>query len=146
MTATSQSITKLFTDLGQILLALGQLVLDLALLAAPWLLLFSWVAWWLWGVNWKKAWAVLGQGAWVPLLLLSVLGAAVWSQIAPSSYQCLGLFTVPNFWWQLGAVGLLVALTLLCGYVQGALGWTPAEVELEPPATEHGHDHGPGHH
>ena len=39
---------------------------------------------------------------------------------------------------------LLAALTLLCGWLQGLLGWTPAEVNLEPPvAVEHGHGHGP---
>src|SRR5216683_3013877 len=49
-----------------------------------WLLLTAWLAWWLWGVNWKQAWAVLAQGAWLPVLLLMIVGALVWSQISPS--------------------------------------------------------------
>ena len=80
-----------------------------------------------------------------PLTVLAVAGALVWSQIAPSTYALFGLFTVPNFWWQLGGVGLLVLLTLFCGFVQGAYNWSPAEVEIEPPAEDHGHDHGHSH-
>jgi len=79
----------------------------------------------------------------VPLLLLAVAGAMAWSQLAPSSCTCLGSVSVPNFWWQLGGVGLLVAVTLFCGWLQGVFNWTPAEIELEPSAPA-GHEH--GHH
>ena len=109
-----------------------------------WLLLIAWLAWWLWGVNWKNAWTVLAQGAWLPVLLLMIVSALVWSQIAPSDCSCLGFVRVANFWWQLGGVGLLVAVTLFCGWLQGVLGWTPSEISLEPPpapALEHGHGH-----
>ena len=109
-----------------------------------WLLLIPWLAWWLWGVNWKRAWAVLAQGAWLPLLLLVIVTALVWSQMAPSDCTCLGFVAVPNFWWQLGGVSLLVAITLLCGWLQGVFDWTPAEVSLEPPeapAMHHEHEH-----
>src|SRR5206468_12679263 len=108
-----------------------------------WLLLIGWAAWWLWGVNWKQAWAVLALGAWLPVLLLMIASALVWSQIAPSDCSCLGFVTVPNFWWQLGGVGLLAAITLFCGWVQGVFGWAPAEIDLEPPPTA---DDGQGHH
>jgi hypothetical protein len=73
-----------------------------------------------------------------------VAGALAWSQLAPGPCNCLGFMTVPNFWWQLGDVGLLVILTLLCGWVQGAMGWQPAEIEIEPVAAAP--DHGHGHH
>ena len=49
-----------------------------------------------------------------------------------------------NFWWQLGEVSLLAAVTLLCGWLQGVFGWTPAEISLEPPAPDadvHGYTH-----
>jgi hypothetical protein len=36
-------------------------------------------------------------------------------------------------------------LTLFCGWLQGVLGWTPPEIELEPPAAPVGH-HDHGHH
>ena len=107
-----------------------------------WLLLIAWLAWWLWGVNWKRAWAVLAKGAWLPVLLMMILSALVWSAIAPSDYLFLGVVKVPNFWWQLGGVSLLVAITLICGWLQGVFGWVPIEVSLEPPAVspaEHGH-------
>jgi hypothetical protein len=109
-----------------------------------WLLLITWLAWWLWGVNWKNAWAVLGEGAWLPVVLIMIVAAMVWSMIAPSDCTCLGFITVANFWWQLGGVCLLAAITLLCGWLQGVFGWSPAEVSLEPPAapaSEHEHGH-----
>jgi hypothetical protein len=48
-----------------------------------------------------------------------------------------------NFWWQLGAVGLIAGSALFCGWLQGYFGWTPAEMELEPAvhAAEAGHGH-----
>jgi hypothetical protein len=131
-----QTFIQLLNNLGKLLGGLAHLILG-------WSLLIAWLAWWLWGVNWKKAWAVLAQGAWVPVLLVLVVSALVWSQMAPSDCTCLGFTTVPNFWWQLGAVGLLAAVTLFCGWLQGVFGWAPLEVDLEPPAPA-AHDH--GHH
>jgi hypothetical protein len=100
-----------------------------------------WCAWWLWGVNWKKAWPVLSRGAWVPVLLLIILAALVWSRIAPSRAPLFGGFSIANFWWQLGSVIALALVALFCGWVQGKLDWTPGEVSFDPPA---GHSH--GHH
>jgi hypothetical protein len=110
-----------------------------------WLLLLPWLAWWLWGVNWNNVWAVLAHGAWVPVILLMIVAGLVWSQIAPSDCTCLGFVKVPNFWWQLGAMGLLAVVTLLCGWLQAVFGWTPAEVDLEP-AVEPTPGEGHGHH
>lgn len=131
-------VIELFQALWNVVYVLMDLLLQFAL---TWSLLIAWVAWWLWGVNWSKAWPVLAQGAWVPLLLIAVASALTWSQLTPSECPCLGFVTVPNFWWQLGAVGLLVALTLGCGWLQGLFGWAPPEVNLEPPAhaAEHAH-------
>jgi hypothetical protein len=110
-----------------------------------WSLLLVWIAWWLWGVNWKQAWQVLAEGAWVPLLLLMFAAALVWSQIDPSTCPWLGVVTVRNFWWQFGAVSLLAALALFCGWLQGVFGWTPAGLDLEPSQAASA-DHGHGHH
>jgi hypothetical protein len=110
-------------------------------LGLRWLLLIGWVAWWLWGVNWSKAWPVLARGAWVPLLLALVFVALVWSRLEPTPYEGIPGVTVPNFWWQLVAVSLLAGVALICGWLQGVLGWAPAEVDLEPPAPSHGHGH-----
>ncbi len=117
---------------------LGELLYLLLLLAMTWALLLAWVAWWLWGVNWHRAWPVLRQGAWVGLVMLVVLGALVWSQVAPHSLN-VGFAQVPNFWWQLTGVSLLAGLTLFCGWLQGYMGWAPADIPIYPT------DHDPGH-
>src|SRR6266436_3500440 len=95
-----------------------------------------WCAWWLWGVDWNKAWPVLARGAWAPVVLLVLLSAYVWSHISPGDGNCLGLIIIPNFWWQLGSVSTWTVLALFCGWLQGKLGWAPAEINLEPPPVE----------
>ena len=119
---------------------LWQVVVNLALVlrflgewALHWALVLAWFAWWLWGVNWHRTWPVLGRGAWVAVVLGVLSAALVWSQVAPGECTCLGFVAVPNFWWQLGGVSLLAALTLFCGWLQGVFGWAPPEVSLEPP-------------
>ncbi len=107
----------------------------------PWAL---WCTWWLFGVNWSKAWPVLAEGGWVPALLLTIVASIAWSMIDARTCNCLGFMTLPNGWWQLGTLATLVALALTCGWLQGYFGWTPAEISLEPPATAHDHHH--GHH
>lgn len=131
---------------GRLCNTLGELLVQLVQLGLHWSLLLAWIAWWLLAVNWNKTWSVLRQGAWVPLVLLMLVGALAWSRIAPSSCNCLGFLEVPNFYWQLGAVGLLAAGTCFCGWLQGLLGWTPADINLDPPAPGHHDDHGHGHH
>ena len=136
-------VPEILQTLQQIVTLLLALIGELVQYVLGWSLLIVWVAWWLWGVNWKKAWPVLSQGAWAPFMRLALAGAMVWSQLAPSNCTCLGFVTVPNFWWQLGGVGLLLAVTLFCGWLQGVFQWAPAEIDLEPPAPA-AHDH--GHH
>lgn len=133
-----QTFVQMITDLGVLLWSLVRF-------AWQWALLIAWVAWWLGAVNWRKVWPVLGQGGWAPAVLLVVLGALGWSQIAPGSYSLLGGMVVSNFWWQLGAVSLLACLALFCGWLQGVFLWAPAEISVEPPAHV-GHDRGQGHH
>jgi hypothetical protein len=136
---------ELFNTLWQLVVVLFTLVVELLRLGLAWSLLLAWVAWWTFGVNWQKTWKVLAQGAWVPFVLLSATGAFVWSRIAPSKFNLLNLVVLPNFWWQLLGVGLLLGLTLFCGWLQGVFHWTPAEVSLEPP-TPTGHDAHHAHH
>jgi len=126
----------------QLLETLGRLLIELVQLGFTWSLLLFWLAWWLWGVNWQKAWPVLRGGAWAPVTLLLLVTAFVWSRLVPSVDPWWE--AVPNFYWQLGAVGLLAALTLFCGWLQGVFGWAPPEINLDPPAAdshEHGHHH-----
>jgi hypothetical protein len=134
------NVGELWEPLRQIVTNLGLLLYYLALLALQWALLLAWLAWWLWGVNWSKVWPVLARGGWLVLVLLLVTAALAWSQMAPSTCNCVGFTVIPNFWWQLGAVGLLAAATLFCGWLQGVFGWQPAEISLEPPEPAAGHD------
>ncbi len=97
----------------------------------PWGL---WCAWWLWAVNWPRAWPVLARGGWAPVLLLMAMAALVWSRLSPGEF-----LTLPNGAWQLGGVCALTALALFCGWLQGVLGWTPHDVDLEPPPAPHHH-------
>ena len=139
-------LAGVFQSLWQIVLDLGSLSVELLALALTWSLLIAWVAWWLLAVNWTKAWPVLARGAWAPLVLLMLVSALVWSRISPTDCGCLGFVTIPNFWWQLGAVGLLAAVTFFCGWLQGLFHWAPAEISLEPPAPDPSHGHAHGHH
>jgi hypothetical protein len=129
--------SQLFSILGQILAPLVQS-------AASSLLLLVWIAWWLWAVNWKKVWPVLAQGGWMVVSLLVIVGALVWSMIAPDTGYLLGGLVGPAFWRDLILVALLALVALGCGWLQGLLCWEPAEVNLEPPAAAvHS---GQGHH
>ncbi len=115
---------------------LGRLLLNLL----PWAL---WCVWWLWAVNWRKAWPMLAEGGWAPVVLLLIMTAFAWASIDARPCNCLGFWTVANGWWQLGSVGLLAALALFCGWLQGYFAWTPPEISVEPPPPEH--DHHDGH-
>jgi hypothetical protein len=129
-----QAFLDLFKNLGQLLDGLLYLVL-------AWALVIAWVAWWLWGVNWNKLWPVLAQGAWVPAALLVVVGALVWSELGPPTFDLGGLAVPNNFWWPLLGVAVLAGVTLFLGWLQGAMAWDPGEVVLEPADPEHTHGH-----
>ncbi|HYV36355.1 MAG TPA: hypothetical protein VE988_11660 [Gemmataceae bacterium] len=128
----------------QLIWTLLTLIVEIAALGVRHALLLAWVAWWLWGVDWNKAWAVLAKGGWAVVVLLTIVAALVWASISPSSLDILDLVTLGNFWWQLGAVTVIVLVALLCGWVQGVMGWAPAEINLEPPVHAHADHH--GHH
>jgi hypothetical protein len=141
-------IGDLLANLWQLLVAFGKVLYNLLIVGLHWLLLIVWVAWWLWGVNWRRAWPVLAAGAWVPVALLAVVAALVWSQLdhGPLSLRLLpgtDPVQIANFWWQLGAVALLAAIALFCGWLQGVFGWAPQEVSFELPDIDdtHGHEH-----
>jgi hypothetical protein len=132
-------------QIGTILQLLWALLVRLFGVVVMLLPLIIWCVWFLWGVNWKKAWPVLAGGAWVPVVLLMAIATLAWSRLQPEPYSFLGLVTLPNVWWQLISVSALVALALFCGFVQGYFGWTPQEIDLEPPAAAEGHG-GHAHH
>jgi hypothetical protein len=106
-----------------------------------------WLIWWFFGVNWKKLWPVLHQGAWAPVLLLMLITTEVWSRVDPHPCSCLSF--LPNWWWQLGSVTALALVALFCGWLQLLLGCTPAEYAVNPAPVAHdlvhGHEHGHSH-
>lgn len=107
-----------------------------------------WCAWWLWCVNWKKAWPVLADGGWVVVVLIVLVSALAWSGTFPveTRRRFLGV-PLANFWYQLVACTALALVALFCGWVQDKLGWTPEEISFDPPAPEPGHaHHAHGHH
>jgi hypothetical protein len=108
----------------------------------PWAL---WCVWWLCGVNWRKAWPMLAEGGWAPAVLLVVMASLAWASIDARPYD-VGFATIPNGWWQLGAVCILAALALFCGWLQGTFGWTPQEVSVEPPPVTHEFHDAHAHH
>jgi hypothetical protein len=128
----------LWDALYQLVVSLWLLLVEVFRLSLTYALLIAYVAWWLWGVNWQKLWPTLSRGAWAPLVLLTVIAALAWAEIAPATWH-----GIPNFWWQLGASGLLVGLALFCGWLQGVFGWTPPEMNLgAATASVHNHGHG----
>src|SRR6202008_3545525 len=95
----------------QLFSILGQLLAPLIQSAVSWLLLLVWLAWWLWAVNWKKVWPVLAQGGWLVVVLLMIIAALPWSEIAPDSgYLFGGLVVSSAFWRHLIVVAILVLL------------------------------------
>jgi hypothetical protein len=139
-------IGDLLANLWQLAVAFGTVLVNLLAVGLHWLLLIVWIAWWLWGVNWRRVWPVLAAGAWVPVALLGIVAALVWSQVDPrplKPWPDLGSVEIATFWWQLGAVASLAALALFCGWLQGVFGWEPPELTLEPPDMDitHGHEH-----
>lgn len=136
-----QSLLDLLLALFAILYQLGGLILT-------WALLLVWIAWCLWGINWHRLGGYLKQGAWAPLVLLMLMIAAMWSWMLPTDAVLLGAVTIPNFWWQLLTVGLVVGIGFFCGWIQGWRHWQPPEIELHPArgGDAHGDGHGHGHH
>jgi hypothetical protein len=121
--------------LQQLAIVLGRIFEKLIQDALGWSLVIAWLAWCLFGINWKRAWGVLAGGAWMPLVLLLILVSLAWAEMTPEK---------PAFFEKLAIVCLVAAATLFCGWVQGYFSWEPAEMELEPavePANAHGHGH-----
>ena len=66
-------------DLARLLAVLGDMVRQLTQLliaVLPWAL---WSAWWLFAVNWRKAWPMLAEGGWVPVVLLMIVASFAWA-------------------------------------------------------------------
>ncbi len=117
-------------ELGQTLWQLVTVLIELAeqllRLGLQYLLLVAYIAVTLLAINWKRAWPILAQGAWAPLVLGVLISALVWTFLEP----------IYGYWWHLGGVILLVGGAFFNGWLQGVLGWTPPDLTFEPPQTE----------
>jgi hypothetical protein len=102
--------------------------------------IIAFIAWCLWGINWRRAWPVLAAGGWAPFVLIGLTAGLVWAFVFPSQPP------IPNYLWHVGIAGLLICLALACGWLQGRMGWTPPEFSFEPPPPSHDHGHGHDHH
>jgi len=130
-------VSDTWEGLGQqLLLVLGRILEKLIQDALGWSLVIFWLALCLFGINWRKTWPVLAQGAWAPLVLAMVVVALAWSRMTPEA---------PEFWWKLLQVSLVAAASFFCGWLQGYFHWEPAEINLEPP-THAADGHAIGHH
>jgi hypothetical protein len=126
LTGKEEIVSDTWEGLGQqLLLVLSKILEKLIQDALGWSLVIFWLALCLLGINWRKAWFVLAQGAWAPLVLIMVLVALAWSRMTPEA---------PQFGWKLLQVSLVVVASLFCGWLQGYFHWEPAEITLEPPA------------
>ncbi len=136
-------VPELFHTLGELVMVLAQLLGQLLYLGLHYALLLLWLAWALFAINWRRTWVFLAEGAWAPVVLLSVLVALVWASLSPESAVVLGFLPLGSFWWKLGVVWIILALTCFCGWLQGVLNYHPAEISVEPPAAaaDHGHHH-----
>jgi hypothetical protein len=108
------------------------------------LLLAVWCVWWLLCVDWKKLWPVLAFGAWAPAVLFVLMTGAVWARLDDRNLTWPG-FYLPSFGWHVGATILLAGLALICGWLQGVIGWMPPEFPVHPPELAHGHAPADGH-
>lgn len=105
------------------------------------------VVWFLLAVDWKKAWPVLAAGGWAPLVLIALMGAAVWSFVVPGSIQLPVIGSISSGVWHFIAAAFLVGVVLFCGWLQSRSAYAPPEFNLDEPAHHHGeHEHHHAHH
>jgi hypothetical protein len=110
-------------------------------IAAAWLPLVLWCAWWLWCVDWSKLWPTLAAGAWAPAVLFVLVSGVVWARLDPDGFGAPGS-VVPA---HVAAAVALACVAMFCGWLQGVFGWKPPEFPVHPAAAAHGHDHGHDH-
>ena len=138
------------TNAVALLGAVWHLVISILQLVLPWTPLISWLAFWLYAVNWVKLREVLAQGGWIGVLAIGFMMVLIWGVIAPPATGAHYLFglTLSNFVGKTVYVTTLLTIMFLCGSVQlsGACGnWATFP---EPAADDdHGHGHDShGHH
>lgn len=138
---------ELFEQVWLLVTTLVRLTVLLAWTALVLSPVIFWIAWWLFATDWRKFWPTLAHGGWAPVVLLALIVAMALTMVVPLPQSVLGV-EVGSPWWQLGAVTIAVLSMLLCGWLQGVLGWQPTEPpQLAAAALAEGPGrHGHGHH
>lgn len=111
---------RLLNSLREVLVAVANLCLELALIIAPWVPLLMWIAFWLCAVNWRQLYPVLMKGGMIGVILSGLMITLVWSVISvPEAgvHRVFGL-EVSNLVSKLVAVTSLIVIAFLCGSVQ----------------------------
>lgn len=74
---------QLLSSLWQLVLSMGQVLVAVGQLVTPWLPLILLVLVSLLAVDWRRAWPVLVSGGWIGIVILGVTIASVWNFLHP---------------------------------------------------------------
>jgi len=133
----SESGSRLWDNLVNLLLALWGVLVALVELIAPWTPLIAWIAFWLFAVNWVKLREVMIRGGWIGVVLIGLVMVLVWGTVAPPEggvHYILGL-SLSNYVGKTVYVTVLLCIMFLCGSVQLA-GFLPACCRFEEQPAE----------
>jgi hypothetical protein len=142
------AVLDLLNSLINVARSLLDVLVSLLRIILPWLPLLAWIGFWLFAVNWSKAFPILRRGGAIGVLLAMFIAVLVWGSVAPpegGTHSLLGL-AVSNYAGKFMYVTMLACMALLCGSVQmsGALGRL---AEFPEPVADDHHGHGhDGHH
>ena len=145
------ALFDLFSSLVNVLWSLLDVVVNLLRVILPWLPLLGWVGFWIFAVNWAKAFPILRRGGFIGVVLLMFVAVLVWAAVAPpdnGKHLMLGL-SVDNPSGKFIYVTMLTCIALLCGSAQlsgsfGRLGEFPEEPAADDDVHAH-NDQGHGH-
>ncbi|QDT34725.1 MULTISPECIES: hypothetical protein [Thalassoglobus] len=107
-------------SIWNVVIALGQLVVDLVQFVSPWVPLLAWIAFWLCAVNWRQLYPILEKGGIIGVILTALMAVLIWSVISvpEGGYHYLYGLKVSNAPGKAIYVTSLVVIAFLCGTVQ----------------------------
>lgn len=135
---------EVLQSIWNVIVAVAQLVVELAVFVTPWTPLLAWIAFWLFAVNWKQLYPILTKGGIIGVILTALMTVLIWSVIAEpeGGFHHLYGLKVHNATGKTVYVTSLVVIAGLCGAVQ--LSGTVDRClrfndEPAPEADNHGH-------
>ncbi len=116
---------ELLNSIVDLVVALWGVISSLSGLLLPWIPLFAWIVFWMFGINWIKLRSVMLKGGWVGVLLIGFVWILVWGTVSPAAgkHHIFGL-ALSNYVGKTVYVTMLYCIMFLSGSVQlsGALG------------------------